>query len=114
MTEITESQTPSVVKLQSPLNLRPHQVSYVKVRALIRKVLHLKNYSGDICEYLKKSGNPVPLNLTEPPSPAQTESAISNEVIIALHEDPPMGVTLLKEANYPVFYSLHSSLSPNI
>lgn len=81
----------------------------MKVRALIRKVLYLKNYSGDICEYLKNLGNPVPLNLTEPPS-----SAISNEVIIAFHEDPPKGVTLLKEANYPVFYSLHSSLSPNI
>lgn len=100
--EITESQTPRVAKLQSQLNSQPHYVSYVKVRVLVRKVLCLKIWNGNICKYLQNSGNSVPLNLTEPLSPPKTEPVpTSNEDIIVIHEDAPKRVNLQKEANYP-------------
>lgn len=79
----------------NPQPPQPHQVSYVKVRALIKKWLYLKNWDGNIFKYLKNSGNPVSLNFTEPPLPAKTEPvSMSNEAIIALREDAPKGVTL--------------------
>lgn len=67
----------------------------MKVQALIRKVLYLKNWNGNIFGYLKNAGNPLPLNLLELSSSAKTEYApMSNEAIIVLHEDVSKGVTL--------------------
>lgn len=78
---------------------------------MIRKVLYLKNWSGNIFKYLKNSGSPEPLSLTEPLSPAETEPVpMSHEAIIAELED----VALQEEANYLYALLLHSSLSPNM
>lgn len=79
-------------------------------------VLYLKNWSGNIFKYLKNLGNPEPLSLTEPLSPAKTEPVpMSNEAIIAdPEEDAPKGVALQEEANYLYALPLRSSLLPNI
>ena len=67
-----------------------------------RKRPKKKKKIGKVCKYLKNLRDPVPLNFPESPSLAHTESApMSDEAIIALHEDAPEGVTLQKEANYP-------------
>ena len=79
--------------------------------ALIKKVLPLKNYSGDPCECLKNSWTLVPLNLTGHITSPSTIYPFFNEAIIALCEASPKGVIEQKEADYP--YSLLPSLLIN-
>lgn len=80
-------------------------------RALIKKVLLLKNYSGDPRRYLKNSWTLVPLNLTGHITSSSTICPLFNEAIIALCEASPKGVIEQKEADYP--YSLLPSLLIN-
>lgn len=79
--------------------------------ALTKKVLPLKNYSGDPGECLKNSWTLVPLNLTGHITSPSTICPLFNEAIIALWEASPKGVIEQKEADYP--YSLLPSLLIN-
>lgn len=86
---------------------------HLRERALIKKVLPLKNYSGIHVNVCRTCG-PLRLNLTGHITSPSTICPLFNEAIIALCEAPPKGVIEREGADYPYSLPLPSSLTPNI